>query len=331
MAHRVELAFRRAAARILPEGSHVLAAVSGGGDSVALLRLLERFAASWGLQITVAHLDHGLRRGSRTDRRFVERLAADLSLPCLSDRRPVGPLRRKDESPQEAARRVRRQFLLAAASEMKADCIATGHTLDDQAETILMRLVRGAGATALTGMAPAGAGLFIRPLLGLERGELRDYLRSCRQPFREDPSNENMRYDRTRLRRLVLPVLAEALNSQAARHLVQAAALLREDAQYLDALAQAALPGILRRAPAGEVILDATGLARQPAPLAKRLARLALERAGVDARHVSARHVEALLDLARGEEGRRLHLPGRMQARRHKGRLVLSRAKLAPP
>lgn len=319
MAHRVELAFRRAADRLLPRGSAVVAAVSGGGDSVALLYLLHRFSVGRSIPITVAHLDHGLRRGSRADRRFVEHLASSLRLPCICERLEVGSLRRRDESPEEAARRVRRQFLLGAAARIGAGRVATGHTLDDQAETVLMRLVRGAGATALTGMAEDGPGPFVRPLLGLERADLRAYLRQRRLPFREDPTNRDLRFDRNRVRRLALPWLSEILNPRAARHLVRAAGLFREDALHMDGLAEAGFRRIARSDPEHGLVVDAAKLARMPPPLGRRLARLVLQRAGGDARRINANHIAALLDLARGAGGRQLHLPGGLCARRIRG------------
>lgn len=313
---RTELDFQKAARGLIPDRSAILAAVSGGGDSVALLHLLVRLAQGKAVRLTVAHLDHGLRRGSRADRRFVEKLAAELNLPCLGDRREVGSLRRDGESPEEAARRVRRAFLLEARERAGTDLIATGHTLDDQAETVLMRLARGAGATALTGMAPSGPGPFVRPLLQLERATLRDYLRGRGLAFREDPSNRDLRFDRNRVRRLVLPVLREALNPRAARHLVKAAGRFREDALYLDDLAQGIFAEISRTEPAGVLLLEAGPLARAPAPLANRIAALALRGAGSDPRRIVARHIEALVDLAGGGSGRELHLPCRIVARR---------------
>jgi len=313
---RTELEFRRFARDLIPDRSSVLVAVSGGGDSVALLHLLIRFAKGSGARLAVAHLDHGLRRGSRADRRFVEKLAAELGLPCLSDRREVARQRRRGESPEEAARRVRRAYLQEARDRAGADSIALGHTLDDQAETVVMRLARGAGATALTGMAPSGPGPFVRPLLRLERATLRDYLRDRGLAFRDDPSNRDMRFDRNRVRRLVLPVLCEALNPRAARHLVKAAGRFREDALYLDELAGRTFAELSRAEPNGALVLEAEPLARAPAPLANRVAVLALCRAGIDPRRVATRHVEALLGLAAGGCGRELHLPGRIVARR---------------
>jgi tRNA(Ile)-lysidine synthase len=313
---RTELEFRRASRELIPDDSSLLVAVSGGGDSVALLHLCSRFAARRRIRLAVAHLDHGLRRGSRTDRRFVERLAAKLGLPCIAERREVASLRRRGESPEEAARRVRRAFLMEARSRAKTESIATGHTLDDQAETVLMRLARGAGATALTGMATSGPGPFVRPILHMERSDLRRYLRERGLAFREDPSNRDLRYDRNRVRRLVLPALREALNSRAARHLVKAATRFRQDAIYLDGLALRAFSEISRPESANVLLLEARPLARAPAPLANRIASLALCRAGSDPRRVAARHIEALVDLASGGSGREIHLPGRIVARR---------------
>jgi tRNA(Ile)-lysidine synthetase-like protein len=324
MALRIELDFRRAARRLIPSGAHVLAAVSGGGDSVALLHLLLRYSAGADLALSVAHLDHGLRRGSRTDRRFVERLAREHALQCVSDRRELLALRRRGESPEEAARRVRRRFLLDAASDAGATLIALGHTLDDQAETVLMRLARGAGPAALAGMAASGPGPFIRPLLGIERIDLRNYLQRRALPYRDDPSNRDMRHDRNRARRLVLPVLAEALNPHAARHLVGAAERLREDADYLDRAAHRTLNRISRTNRAGRLVLDVSRLAASAPPIAKRVARLALQRSGIDPRRITAKHIEALVELATGPGGRELHLPSHTLARRTGKRITLT-------
>ncbi|MBZ5640885.1 MAG: tRNA lysidine(34) synthetase TilS [Acidobacteriia bacterium] len=325
MADLVEILFRSAAERLLPKSGTVLAAVSGGADSVALLHLLAHFAARRPIRIVVAHLDHALRRGSAADRRFVERLASGLGLACLADRRPVAGLRRRDESPEEAARRVRRAFLLEAAAEARAGRIATGHTLDDQAETVLMRLARGAGPAAIAGMAPEGPGPFVRPLLGVERADLRAWLRRRGLGHREDPSNLSLEYDRNRVRRRVLPVLAAALNPRAARHLVEAAERLREDARLLDALARRRLQRIVTLGASGRLSIDARALARTPAALAGRIARLALERAGADPRRIGTRHVEALLGLAGGGEDRRADLPSGLGARRRGPEVVLDR------
>jgi tRNA(Ile)-lysidine synthase len=316
MADRTELAVRESVHELIPARSHLLAAVSGGGDSVALLHLLLRQAAALRLRIDIAHLDHGLRRGSRTDRRFVEDLASRLGLVCISERRELNDLRRKGESPEEASRRVRRAFLISAAKETGAQVIATGHTLDDQAETIMLRLVRGAGATALSGMARVGPGPFVRPLLGIEREELRKYLHRKGHAYREDPSNRDLRFDRNRVRKLILPLLQSELNPRAARHLVKATQRFREDAVYLDELAGTLEQRITRRGQDGKLILELEELLQAEAPIAQRVARFALMHAGTDARRISTRHISALLELAAGPRGRSLDLPSRIVARR---------------
>jgi tRNA(Ile)-lysidine synthase len=316
----VEVAFHRAASGLFAGRTHVLVAVSGGGDSVALLHLLRRFAEKRRIDLTVAHLDHALRRGSGADRSFVARLAATLDLAFVASRDDVKAARRRDESLEEAARRVRRVFLMDTANEAGADAIATGHTLDDQAESILMRLARGAGPTALAAMAPAGPGPFVKPLLGIERTALRRWLRKRRLAFRDDPSNSSLAFDRNRVRRLVVPTLAKALNPAAARHLVEAAGRLREDAAYLDAAAQERFAAIAARR-ADVVSLQAPALAQLPHPLAARVALIALAAAGCDPRRISSRHIEAVLALAVARRGASADLPGRLGARRRGGLL----------
>ena len=323
MADRVELAFRKAALDLFAENAAVVVAVSGGPDSVALLHLLHAFARGRPLRLTVAHLDHALRRGSATDRRFVERLAATLELRCLSDRRDVKTARRKSESPEEAARRVRRSFLLECRRRARSSSIATGHTLDDQAETVLMRLVRGAGPSALAGMSASGPGPFVRPLLSIERNDIRAYLDRKGHAYREDPTNRDLRFDRNRVRRVVLPALAESLNPRAALHLVRAAERLREDAACLDDLAAAACRRLCREGRGGRLEIHARKLAATPAPLARRIVREALVTAGSDPRRIATRHLDAVLELARGGRGKRLDLPGGLTAVRVTDRVVL--------
>jgi tRNA(Ile)-lysidine synthase len=268
-ADRVEVLFLHAVRDSIARDDVVLIGCSGGGDSIALLHLLHRLSPKRRPRLVLAHLDHAMRRGSKSDRLFVERLAKTLGLPCLADRRDVGALRVRRESPEEAARRVRRAFLLEAAREAGATKIALGHTLDDQAETILMRLVRGAGPTALLGMTAVGPGPLVRPLLGLERAEIRGWLARRRIAFREDPSNKDLRFERNRVRRLVMPLLVKTLNPKAARHLVQGMERLRDDATCLDALAHAAFVAH------GE---DPKALASMPRAIAGRVRALARRR-----------------------------------------------------
>jgi tRNA(Ile)-lysidine synthase len=256
-------------------------------------------------------------------------LSASLDLPTIAEKRDVRAERRKDESLEEAARRLRRAFLLTAAKNAGAPTIATGHTQDDQAETILMRLARGAGPSALAAMQPAGPGPFIKPLLELPRAALRRWLGKRRLAFRDDPSNESLAFDRNRVRRLVIPVLAKALNPAAARHLVEAAARLRDDAMFLDAQAQGLFAVISKRR--SDVLqLEAAAVAALPRPLSARVARIALESAGCDPRRVSTRHVDAVLSAASGRAGSSFNLPGRIVLSRRPGLLEFRPCVLPP-
>ncbi len=320
MADALELAFRRAAHRLIGRDKTWLVAVSGGGDSVALLHLLVRFFERKPGHLIVAHLDHGLRRGSRADRTFVERLARRLGLPVHTERREVEAARRRDESPEEAARRVRRQFLQECAGRFRCDGIITGHTLDDQAETVLMRLARGAGAAGLAGIPESGAG-FVRPLLELERAALRDWLRGHGLEWRDDPSNLDLRFDRNRIRRRLVPLLESQLNPKAARHLAHAARMLRDDADYLDRLADRRLAEASRTDRDGRPVLRVETVKALEPVIARRVALIALKRAGVDARRIGRKHVEALLELTTPPGNREIHLPGKMTARRVRGEI----------
>jgi len=267
----VEVGFLHAAKRLIAPDDVVLVACSGGGDSVALLQLLTRLSPKRRPWLIVAHLDHAMRRGSAADAAFVEALARTLSLPYVGARRSVPRARRKGESPEEAARRVRRAFLLEAARAHGASKVALGHTLDDQAETILMRLVRGAGPKALTGMRDEGPGPIVRPRLDISRAEIRAWLRRGRIRFKEDPSNRDLRFDRNKVRRLVVPLLEKRLNPKAQRHIVEGMRRMRDDAEYLDAVAIEA---------AERIGTNRSALARLPRPIAGRVRRIVSRRAG---------------------------------------------------
>ena len=323
MAHRVELRVREAVGSLIPEGSRGLVAVSGGGDSVALLHLLRKRR----LDFSVAHLDHALRRGSAGDSRFVAALCRDYGIDYEGARIDVDRAKRRDESLEEAARRVRRAFLQAVAAERGAEWIALGHTLDDQAETVLMRWVRGGGPSALAGMQASGPGPFVRPLLGIGRDELRGWLEARGLAFREDPTNRDERFDRNRVRRRIMPVLQRELNPSCARQISEAAERIREDAQCLDGQAEE-LWQALGSEHRGVWRIDCRELVALARPLRSRVLKLALTAAGIDPRRIGSRHLAALEDLVQGGRGRQLDLPGGRQARkdaRHTLRLELAR------
>ena len=194
---------------LIPRGGRVVAAVSGGGDSVALLHLLAELAERSLLTLAgVAHVNHRLRRpASDEDERFCRDLARRFGVPCLVESVAVADVARSRRvSVELAGHHLRHAFFARAAAELEAGRVALGHTIDDQAETVLLRLIRGAGAAGLSGMRPR-AGVLVRPLLGVGRAELRRYLADGGVPFREDASNADLRVPRNRVRHELLPHL----------------------------------------------------------------------------------------------------------------------------
>jgi tRNA(Ile)-lysidine synthase TilS/MesJ len=319
-------------------GARVLVAVSGGGDSVALLHLLAALAPGRGWTLAVATLDHGLRgEESAADRRFVEELAASLGVPCRAGGAGLpagsdltGPTGHSGPPPppalpsEAALRTLRRSFLTTAADADAAACIALGHTLDDQAETVLHRLARGAGLAGTRAMA-RWAPPFWRPLLGVRRAELRRLLEATGHPWREDASNREPRAARNRLRLGALPALEEALGPAAIENLARAAELARDDEELLDALAAEEEARVVSGRRPDAIALDRRALTALPAALARRVVRRAL--AALDPEQPGeAAHVRAVLALVRAESpGTEAHLPRGVLARREGGGVILSR------
>jgi tRNA(Ile)-lysidine synthase len=190
---------------LLLAGDRVVVAVSGGADSSALLAILQELSPRFGVELVVGHFDHRLRETSHVDRRHVEVAAANLGLPFHHGEGDV--LARAEshgETVEEAARKLRYQYLFSLADEIRADRIATGHTRDDQIETVLMRILRGTGTRGLAGI-PERRGRLVRPLLGLSHLRLVNYCRERHTPFVEDPLNRDKRFTRNWLRFELLP------------------------------------------------------------------------------------------------------------------------------
>jgi tRNA(Ile)-lysidine synthase len=216
---------------IVAGGGPVLVAVSGGPDSTALLHALSRAAPALHLQLTAAHLDHGLRRGSRTDARKVAALSERVGVSLVSGRVEPGKARSED-----SARRARYRFLEEAAAQVGASTIALGHTADDQAETLLLHLIRGSGLEGLAAMS-VREGLRFRPLLGSWRSETEAYCRRHRLPPIHDPTNRSRRFTRNRVRLDLLPQL-EGYNPKVKSSLVRLAEAARAEHDVVVALAE---------------------------------------------------------------------------------------------
>jgi tRNA(Ile)-lysidine synthase len=274
---------RRYAARhqLWTPETRVVAAVSGGSDSVALAFLLRDLAARDALVFAgIAHLNHHVRGADAdADAAFCRALADRLGVAAVIGEADVpGDAKAHQVSIEVAGRHARQKFFQEAIESVKADCVAVAHTRDDQAETVILRLARGAGASGLGAMTPRRDHL-IRPLLDTPRSELQDFLRAISETWREDATNQDRAIPRNRVRHAVMPEL-RAINAQADAALARAAEILRGDDEFLERLANAAFLRCVQTGIDHETVtLDVAEFAKLPAALARRVARYALETA----------------------------------------------------
>ena len=305
---------------LLPAGSRVLVGLSGGSDSVAVTRILLELAEHGGFTVAgLAHLNHGLRPSAALDEAFCREFAQRVGLALVVEHAAVRDFASSEAlSIEDAARRLRYAFLERAAADMAADRIAVGHTQDDQAETVLLKLMRGAGLRGLGGIYPRRDAV-IRPLLDVTRDDLRAYLQSRAETWIEDETNQDLANPRNRIRHRVLPELDRALEGSARPAISRAAALIREDGQWLDAVAEERFLTLAHSTPAG-LEFDVLGLAETPVPVLRRVLLQALRATGGN-REIGLEHVEAVTALLNGTQGG-VDVPGtRVELRG--GKLVL--------
>src|SRR5687768_11217605 len=266
LAETVERTLRRHT--MLTGGETVLVAVSGGADSVALLITLLTLAPTWRLDLRVLHVDHGLRPDSAADADFVRHLGDRLGVPVDVTAVHVGP-----GSVESAARAVRHAALEAAADRLGATRIALGHTADDQAETVLMRLLEGTGVRGLAGIPPV-RGRLIRPLIEARHADAVAALDAAGVPWVEDPSNDDRKFFRNRVRHELLPLLAAVYQPDIVTHLTAVARAARQGIDALDETAARELERLADRGPT-QLTLSRAALAGLPAPVAAEVLRRA--------------------------------------------------------
>jgi tRNA(Ile)-lysidine synthase len=287
-------------------------AVSGGADSVFLLHALRKLTPRWDLQLSVVHVDHGIRgEASIADAEFVRELAASFDLPFhlrRSDAKNV------DDNLEQAARRIRQTFFADLIAAGTIQRVATGHTRNDQAETVLYRILRGTGLTGLSGILPVTKEGVVRPLLELDRAEIEDWLREHNIAWREDETNQDRSYARNRLRHEILPLLRDTFNPQLSEGLANLATLARDEERFWQ--------GEVSRHELQDGILPVSEIADAQPALARRLIRQAIARAKGDLRQIDFEHVERIRAMA---EHDRIQIPGLDVTRSH-GEIFL-----APP
>ena len=306
---------------LIPEGARVVVALSGGSDSVALTLLLRDLARHGDFQVAgLAHFNHQLRPTASRDEIFCRGLARRLAMPFFIDTADIrGEAAATRSSVEDVARRCRYAFLERVAAELAADRIAVGHTQDDQAETFLMKLIRGAGLAGLGGVYPR-RGMVIRPLLDSSRAELRSFLLDAGETWVDDESNADVANPRNRIRHHVLPELNRTLGGESRPNLARAAAIAREDSELLDELADTEWDRVVTATPDG-LSVEGRVLASLPGSLKRRIALRALRQVSGD-REVTQQHVDAFLAVARGESAAADVAGGRVELRAGKAVLL---------
>ncbi|MCX5710604.1 MAG: tRNA lysidine(34) synthetase TilS [Candidatus Omnitrophica bacterium] len=304
--------------RLLKKNDRIVVGVSGGPDSTALLYALRSLGKRLKLKLLVAHLDHGLRKDSAQDARFVRDLALKLRLPLISGKTLV----KKSGSMEESARKARFDFLLKAAKKFKTDKIALGHNLDDQAETVLMRILRGTGLNGLNAILPKRAILgceIIRPLIEVKRKEIEAYLKRNKVVPRRDLTNAQDIYLRNKIRNRLLPLLEKDYNVNIKSILANLAESSGVDYEYLDIAACRAGRGSATR-------LNMVRLKKDHPALRRLLFRRAIKHLQGDTRRITFQHIKEIEDLLFSRPVNSVvNLPKGVSVSKRKSRLIFSR------
>jgi tRNA(Ile)-lysidine synthase len=326
-------------------GERVGVAVSGGADSVALLRLFVELREQLGAVVCVAHFNHKLRgKASEADEKFVAKLAAQYGLEFFVERENVAAKAKRERANlEDAARRARYAFFEQLVKEGRVSRVAVAQTTDDQAETVLAHILRGTGLAGLAGIHPQAGSVF-RPLLGIRRAALRSYLREKRQSWREDATNRDETRTRARIRYKLMPFLEKKFQSSVVEHLCQLAELAREDNARLELESELRLSAVAKEGANGTAVgIRELGVGKRPPKnhrrseeefwregaraMAKRMVRQLVKRVKPGSGELTALHVESVLKLAEeGHSGKILPLPGGVEVRRERDSLIFRAA-----
>jgi tRNA(Ile)-lysidine synthase len=315
----------------------VLVGVSGGPDSMALLRGLISLREETSLRVVAGHVDHGLREASAEDAAWVAQESEALAVPIDVRRLNVGEFAKESGGGiEETARRVRYDVLTEIAAERECRFLAVAHTADDQAETILHHLVRGTGLGGLRGM-PQERELtlgirLIRPLLQVRREQVQAYLSEIGQTFREDESNSDPSFTRNRIRRRLLPLLREEFNPRVEEALLRLGGQVAEVQDVIEFLSEQLLSECLLEVTPGHVRLNCQPLTPQPPHLVREVLKTLWDRQHWPRGAMTFEHWDHLAQLATGERRgaslprNRLTLPGAIDAQRRGGLLMIGRS-----
>lgn len=282
------------------KGDRVLVAVSGGPDSVALVHILNTVAGDYSLQLAIAHLNHSLR-GQESDRDagFVAALAEKFELPCYLEKKDVKAFqRRRRLSVEEAARRVRYEFYEAVSTKDGFNKIALGHHSDDNAELVLMNLLRGSGPLGLSGIAPVRDSKIVRPLIHLKRSEILEYVSAKKIAFVTDTSNIDPAYRRNRIRHYLMPELKKSYNPAIVDSLNRLGEILQAEDQWMDQALESVFADSIIGQTSDGIRLDLSKFNKMHPAAGRRIIRKAILSVKHDLRRITFSHVDAVLDLA---------------------------------
>ncbi len=296
---------------LLEIGDKVLVGVSGGPDSLTLLHILKRLKDEYDLSLHIAHLDH-MFRGERSakDARFVKRLASRWGIPITLKEYDVGEYQKKEGlSAEDAARKIRYKFFFDLIDELDFDKIAVGHNLNDQAETVLMKFLRGAGLKGLGGIAPI-QGSIIRPLINIKREMIEEYCQKKDLNPRIDATNKERVYLRNKIRLDLIPLLEDEYNDNLVSTLSRTADILRDEEKFLKDYTIRVLDKLIINQNKGRIVVDRDKLLELSPAIKKRVIREILKVLKEDYKDFYYKHIKAILDLVKdGQTGRQLDLP----------------------
>ena len=316
--------------RLIERGDKVLIAVSGGSDSLGLLYILNSLKKRLNFSIHIAHLDHMLRKDSRKDKIFVEKVAKKLNLPFTTSQINVKALLKKS-SQEEVARNVRLSFLFKVAREVGVDKIALGHTVDDQAETVLMRILRGSGLQGLGGIFPKrkiDQFVIIRPLIELSRREIQKFLKKRKINYRTDYTNRENKYFRNRIRNKLLPLLEKDFNPNIKQCLANMAQSIAMDYGYLLKLSRKSFHKTVNSINKNRINYKLHNFLRLNTASRRMILRLGIIAIEGNLRRITYKHINEIEDLIDNRPlGSIVDLPKNLQAIKKDKILVIKRKK----
>ena len=286
--------------RLFSSGDKVIVGVSGGPDSMALLNALNALKHSFNIRLYVAHLNHGLRKTARLDQKFVQRAAARLQLPFIA--RTVSLRKHKKGSIEELAREIRRKFLIETAQKNKAHVIALGHTQDDLAETVLMRLLRGTGLLGMRAILPKREMqglLFVRPLIDMRRKEIIYFLNKKKVAYRTDATNKQKIFFRNKIRLELLPYLEKRYNPNIREILAKFSQTASSDYEYLEQEGKKVFRSLNQggRHNAVRAALNINRAKKLHLSQLRMILRMAIEKIQGDTRKLTLSHIREIEDL----------------------------------